>query len=108
MRMQNGKWQEFSCKLMKYERASMIERPHDGLGARATGSLDRQDREHHHAGREGNESACTFAFPSRLYLEDNAIFMTALVLSRTETTDPECQPVSFILAESGAAILKPA
>ena len=35
---------------------------------------------------------------SRLYLEDNAIFMTALVLSRTETTDPECQPVSFILA----------
>jgi magnesium transporter len=35
---------------------------------------------------------------SRLYLEDNAVFMTALVLSRTETHDPECQPVSFILA----------
>jgi len=35
---------------------------------------------------------------SRLYLEDNAVFMTALVLSRTETVDPECQAVSFILA----------
>lgn len=35
---------------------------------------------------------------SRLYLEDNAVFMTALVLSKTETHDPECQAVSFILA----------
>lgn len=35
---------------------------------------------------------------SRLYLEDNAVFMTALVLSRTETADPECQAASFILA----------
>jgi magnesium transporter len=35
---------------------------------------------------------------SRLYQEDGAIFMTALVLSRTETGDPECLGVSFILA----------
>jgi magnesium transporter len=35
---------------------------------------------------------------SRLYQEEGAIFMTALVLSKTETTDPECQGVSFILA----------
>ena len=35
---------------------------------------------------------------SRLYLEDNAVFMTALVLSKTETMDPGCEPVSFILA----------
>jgi magnesium transporter len=35
---------------------------------------------------------------SRLYQEDNAVFMTALVLSNTETVEPECQGVSFILA----------
>jgi magnesium transporter len=35
---------------------------------------------------------------SRLYQEDGAVFMTALVLSKTETMDPECQGVSFILA----------
>ena len=35
---------------------------------------------------------------SRLYQEDGAIFMTALVLSKTETEEPECQGVSFILA----------
>ncbi len=35
---------------------------------------------------------------SRLYHEDGGIFMTALVLSKTETTDPECLGVSFILA----------
>lgn len=35
---------------------------------------------------------------SRLYLEDNAVFMTALVLSKTETVEPECEAVSFILA----------
>ena len=35
---------------------------------------------------------------SRLYQEDGAIFMTALVLSRTESGDPECLGVSFILA----------
>lgn len=35
---------------------------------------------------------------SRLYQEEGAIFMTALILSRTETIDPECQGVSFILA----------
>ncbi len=35
---------------------------------------------------------------SRLYHEDGAIFMTALVLSRTESGDPECLGVSFILA----------
>ena len=35
---------------------------------------------------------------SRLYNEDGATFMTALVLSKTETTEPECQGVSFILA----------
>jgi len=35
---------------------------------------------------------------SRLYQEDNGIFMTALILSKTETTEPECQAVSFILA----------
>jgi len=34
---------------------------------------------------------------SRLYQEDGGIFMTALVLSRTETEDPDCQGVSFIL-----------
>lgn len=34
---------------------------------------------------------------SRLYHEDGATFMTALVLSKTETADPECQGVSFIL-----------
>jgi magnesium transporter len=35
---------------------------------------------------------------SRLYHEGGATFMTALVLSKTETTEPECQGVSFILA----------
>jgi len=35
---------------------------------------------------------------SRLYQEEGAVFMTALVLSKTETPDPECQGVSFILA----------
>src|SRR5262245_25614278 len=35
---------------------------------------------------------------SRLYQEDGAVFMTALVLSRTETNEPECEGVSFILA----------
>jgi magnesium transporter len=35
---------------------------------------------------------------SRLFHEGGATFMTALVLSRTETADPECQGVSFILA----------
>jgi magnesium transporter len=35
---------------------------------------------------------------SRLYLEDNAVFMTALVLSGTETADPQCRAASFILA----------
>ena len=35
---------------------------------------------------------------SRLYHEDGATFMTALILSKTETNDPECQGVSFILA----------
>jgi magnesium transporter len=34
---------------------------------------------------------------SRLYAEDGAVFMTALVLSRTDTAEPECQPVSFVL-----------
>jgi magnesium transporter len=34
---------------------------------------------------------------SRLYSEDGAIFMTALVMSRTDTAEPECQPVSFVL-----------
>lgn len=34
---------------------------------------------------------------SRLYAEDGAIFMTALVMSRTDTSEPECQPVSFVL-----------
>ena len=34
---------------------------------------------------------------SRLYHEDNAVFMTALVLSKTETVEPECEAVSFIL-----------
>lgn len=34
---------------------------------------------------------------SRLYQEDGAIFMTSLVLSRTDTEEPECQGVSFIL-----------
>jgi magnesium transporter len=34
---------------------------------------------------------------SRLYAEDGAIFMTALVMSRTDTAEPECQPVSFVL-----------
>jgi magnesium transporter len=35
---------------------------------------------------------------SRLYQEEGAVFMTALVLSKTETMDPECLGVSFILA----------
>ncbi|MCE9522003.1 MAG: magnesium transporter CorA family protein [Alphaproteobacteria bacterium] len=35
---------------------------------------------------------------SRLYQEDGGIFMTALVLSKTETLDPECEGVSFILS----------
>jgi magnesium transporter len=35
---------------------------------------------------------------SRLYHEDGATFMTALVLSKTESADPECLGVSFILA----------
>jgi len=35
---------------------------------------------------------------SRLYHEDNAVFMTALILSRTDSERPEAQPVSFILA----------
>ncbi|MEQ1864086.1 MAG: magnesium transporter CorA family protein [Micropepsaceae bacterium] len=34
---------------------------------------------------------------SRLYQEDGAIFMTSLVLSRTDTDEPECLGVSFIL-----------
>jgi magnesium transporter len=34
---------------------------------------------------------------SRLYAEDGAVFMTALVMSRTDTAEPECQPVSFVL-----------
>lgn len=34
---------------------------------------------------------------SRLYTEDGGIFMTALILSKTETMEPECQPVSFVL-----------
>ncbi len=34
---------------------------------------------------------------SRLYQEDGAIFMTSLVLSKTDTDEPECQGVSFIL-----------
>lgn len=34
---------------------------------------------------------------SRLYQEDGGIFMTALILSKTETDEPECQGVSFIL-----------
>lgn len=34
---------------------------------------------------------------SRLYSEDGAIFMTALVMSRTDSAEPECQPVSFVL-----------
>jgi magnesium transporter len=35
---------------------------------------------------------------SRLYQEDGAIFMTALILSKAETDTPESQGVSFILA----------
>jgi magnesium transporter len=35
---------------------------------------------------------------SRLYQEDGGIFMTSLVLSKTETEEPECEGVSFILA----------
>lgn len=35
---------------------------------------------------------------SRLYQEDGAVFMTALVLSKTETDDPECTALSFVLA----------
>jgi magnesium transporter len=35
---------------------------------------------------------------SRLYQEDGGIFMTALILSKTETQEPECRGVSFILA----------
>ncbi|HAH11618.1 MAG TPA: magnesium and cobalt transport protein CorA [Alphaproteobacteria bacterium] len=34
---------------------------------------------------------------SRLYQEDGAVFMTALVMSRTDTAQPECQPISFVL-----------
>jgi magnesium transporter len=34
---------------------------------------------------------------SRLYSEDGGVFMTALVLSRADTPEPECQPVSFVL-----------
>lgn len=34
---------------------------------------------------------------SRLYQEDGGIFMTALVLSKTETDEPECLGVTFIL-----------
>ncbi|MCE9523203.1 MAG: magnesium transporter CorA family protein [Alphaproteobacteria bacterium] len=35
---------------------------------------------------------------SRLYQEDGGVFMTALVLSKTETAEPECEGVSFILS----------
>ena len=35
---------------------------------------------------------------SRLYQEDGAMFMTALILSKAETDSPESQGVSFILA----------
>lgn len=35
---------------------------------------------------------------SRLYHEDGATFMTALVLSKTETAEPACEGVSFVLA----------
>ncbi|MBU6155488.1 MAG: magnesium transporter CorA family protein [Alphaproteobacteria bacterium] len=35
---------------------------------------------------------------SRLYLEDNAVFMTALILSGTDSADPQCRAASFILA----------
>ena len=35
---------------------------------------------------------------SRLFQEDGAIFMTALILSKAETDSPESQSVSFILA----------
>jgi magnesium transporter len=34
---------------------------------------------------------------SRLYQEDGGIFMTVLILSKTESLEPECQGVSFIL-----------
>jgi magnesium transporter len=34
---------------------------------------------------------------SRLYSEDGAIFMTALVMSRTDTAEPECAPISFVV-----------
>ncbi|HAQ00563.1 MAG TPA: magnesium and cobalt transport protein CorA [Rhodospirillum rubrum] len=35
---------------------------------------------------------------SRLYQEDDAIFMTATLLSRTDTDQPQSSPVTFILA----------
>jgi len=35
---------------------------------------------------------------SRLYQENGAVFMTALVLSKTETSEPACEGVSFILS----------
>jgi len=35
---------------------------------------------------------------SRLYQEDGAVFMTALILSQADTNAPECLGVSFILA----------
>ncbi|MFN9541808.1 MAG: magnesium transporter CorA family protein [Alphaproteobacteria bacterium] len=38
------------------------------------------------------------AISSRRDLEDNAVFMTALILSGTETPDPQCRAASFILA----------
>jgi magnesium transporter len=34
---------------------------------------------------------------SRLYQEDGCLFMTATVLSRTDTTLPESQPITFVL-----------
>lgn len=36
---------------------------------------------------------------SRLYLEDGAVFMTANVLARTETIEPELAPVTFVLTD---------
>lgn len=35
---------------------------------------------------------------SRLYLEDGAVFLTALVLARSDTDQPELTPITFIMA----------
>ena len=43
---------------------------------------------------------------SRVYREGDALFMTAILLAKTETTAPEASPVSFILANGSLVTIR--